>query len=536
MHWIATPHIPPDHRGPADHDYQPFGDPAAGRPLVDSLRAMVVQWPQAIAVEEAGGVMTLEDLWRRAAGLAGQITHAVPEDSHVGILLPAGAAYMVAVFACLMAGRVMVPLDAASPDARNTDIVERARIKLVLAEPHHHRSAYAGASVLAVDSRIALGSQPEFQTLPVDLDAPAVIVCTSGSSGRPKLIVHSQRAMMNWVRIHHDSVHLTHHDRMLSLSSPASLAGFAGFLSAPLAAAATQVVDIKSAGLGGLLETLASRPVTQLRAAPSMLRGLARLPEARISFAGLRVVHAYGEPLLKADVVALRQSLPEGCFIRSTYGATESSGLQWFADDDDAYDPVRIAAGILQPDTMAAIVGDDGVSCSDGEPGELWIRSRYNALGEWNGDQLVPGRLLPDQDDAGSRIYKTGDVARYHGDGVFTVLGRKDRMIKVNGQRLEPGEIEVALRALPEVREAEVVVDPRSEGPRLLAFVVADPRCDGAKLPALLRAELRRVLPSFMIPSRILVVDAMPRLPNGKVDGLSLLARPNTPDVSVSIA
>lgn len=536
MRWIATPQIPPDHRGPIGHDYRPFGDPVEGRPLAERLRAVAVQWPQAVAVEEAGGVMTLDELWQRAAWLAGQITHAVPEDSHVGILLPASAAYMVAVFACLMAGRVMVPLDAASPDVRNMDIVQRTRVKLVLVESHHHRSAYAGASVLAVDSRIALGSQPEFQTIPVGLDAPAVIVCTSGSSGRPKLIVHSQRAMMSWVRIHHDSVHLTHHDRVLSLSSPASLAGFAGFLSAPLAGAATQVVDIKSAGLSGLLETLVSRPVTHLRAAPSMLRGLARLPEARNSFAGLRVVHAYGEPLLKADVLALRQSLPEGCFIRSTYGATESSGLQWFAGDGDPYDPVRVAAGILQPDTMAAIVDDNGNSCSDGEPGELWIRSRYNALGEWSDDQLVPGRLLPDQEDAGSRIYKTGDVACYHGDGVFTVLGRKDRMIKVNGQRLEPGEIEVALRALPEVREAEVVVDPRSEGPRLLAFVVADPRCDGAKLPALLRAELRRVLPSFMIPSRILVVEIIPRLPNGKVDGLSLLARINTPDVSVSIA
>ncbi|CAN5181312.1 hypothetical protein BH10PSE17_BH10PSE17_06240 [soil metagenome] len=535
LRWIATPHIPPDFLGPGARPYRVFGDPASGVPIIDSLRGVVEEWPNGVAVEDAVGILSFSDLWRAALQLAALIERAQPAPGNVGIMLPASAGYMVAVFACLAANRVMVALDEASPDARNIDIIERTSVTLVLATPDNRRAGYAGAPVLAVDLTLPVDATPvTWTSRPVDLDAPAVIVCTSGSSGRPKPIVHSQRAMLSWARIHHNSIHMTHRDRVLSLSSAAALAGFSSFFTTPLAGAATQIVDVKSVGLGGLLETLATKPVTTLRAAPSMLRGLARLPEARRSFAGLRVIQAFGEPLLKADVIALRQSLAGECFIRSTYGTTESSGLQWFASEGDSHDTVRVAAGVLQPDTEAAIVDEDGNSCCDGQAGELWIRSRYNALGEWVNGRVVPGRMLPDDAAAHSRIYKTGDMAVYHGDGVFTVIGRKDRMVKVNGQRLEPGEIEVALRAVPAVREAEVVIDPRSAVPRLLAFVVACEERGGAELVAALRAELRNVLPGFMMPSKIVVVPAMPRLPNGKIDGLSLLARIGVSDTAAT--
>jgi acyl-coenzyme A synthetase/AMP-(fatty) acid ligase len=298
-------------------------------------------------------------------------------------------------------------------------------------------------------------------------------------------------------------------------------------LSFCLAGASIQMLDVRVSGLSGLLSTLVTQGVTILRAAPSAVRALAQLPEARTSFAGLRIVQTYGEPLMKADVEALQSVLPATCHIRSTYGSTESSGLSWFAGEADDHDPVRVASGALMPDTTAAIVDEEGRPCARGEAGELWIRSAYNALGEWVGGRLIAGRLQPHPSNDGTRVFKTGDIARCSSDGVFVVLGRADRMVKINGQRIEPAEIETVLRRLPSVGQAEVVVNGSEQPIRIVAFVVPSATAQADLVP-LLRAELRASLPAFMMPSRIFVVPSIPLLPGGKVDGLALQALART--------
>jgi acyl-coenzyme A synthetase/AMP-(fatty) acid ligase len=331
--------------------------------------------------------------------------------------------------------------------------------------------------------------------------------------------------MLHWVRTLIRAMHVAPTDRVLSASSPSSLGGFTSLLTFPLAGAASEMFEIKEAGLGGLVEALAQRPVTILRAAPSLLRALAQHPEmATPAMAGLRIVQTYGEPLLKQDVAAIRQLLPPGCRIRTTYGSTEASGLSWFAGDPDEHDPIRVATGALMPDTEARIVDEGGRDCLSGEEGELIIASRYNALGEWREGRLVPGALEPHPDDPGARVFRTGDLARCSADGVFVVVGRKDRMAKINGQRVEPAEVETALRALPGVDRAEVVVDQSTGRTRLVAFVVSVSDA-GEEFAETLRRALAARLPAFMVPSRILLVEAIPLLAGGKVDGAALLDR-----------
>ena len=261
-----------------------------------------------------------------------------------------------------------------------------------------------------------------------------------------------------------------------------------------------------------------------------MLRNLATLPDSRAAFARLRMVQTYGEPLMKDDVAALAQMLPAGCFVRSTYGSTEASGLAWFAGAPEDYDPIRVASGNLLPDTAASVVDDEGLSCSPGESGELLIRSRYNALGEWIDGAPAHGRLALHPSGDGTRVFRTGDIARYHPDGVFVVLGRKDRMLNINGQRLEPAEIEAVLRRIHGVERGEVVVQSSGAGvksPRLIAFIVAAAGVDAfarAGLVSRTRTALRAALPEFMVPYRILEVPAIPLLPGGKIDSLTMLA------------
>jgi acyl-coenzyme A synthetase/AMP-(fatty) acid ligase len=158
------------------------------------------------------------------------------------------------------------------------------------------------------------------------------------------------------------------------------------------------------------------------------------------------------------------------------------------------------------PDTMAAIVDEEGASCPVGE-------------GTWIDGRVDTAMFVPHDGGDGSRIFATGDLARCHADGVFVVLGRRDRMAKVNGQRLDPSEIERVLRSQPGVDDAEVIVDGRRG--RVLAFVSLAAQAPAESARGL-RLALRGALPAFMVPSRIVEVGTMPRLPGGKVDALAL--------------
>ncbi len=507
--WIATPELGPDYRGPVTRAFAPMPGPEALGPVIPQLAAID---PLAVAIAEASGTTDFAELTAAAARIAAALP---PGTGPVGILLPTGVTYVAAVFGCLAAHRLAVLLDASYPDARNAQIAAAAGLDAVIAEVPVDWSGVAtvvppgpGAPELPLDGP------------PLGLDAPAFILTTSGSSGAPKLIVHSQATMLHWARTTHNALHVTADDRACSLSSLSSLGGFTALLSYPLAGASLQLLDLGTAGLGGLLDVLRGGEVSILRAAPSLLRGLAKLPDAADALRHLRIVQSYGEPLLVADVAALAAVLPGDCLIRTTYGSTEASGLSWFARAHDADDPLRVPAGVLMPDTEARIVADDGSDCARGEAGELVIRSRYNGLGEWQDGGLVPGRLLSDPELPGSRVYVTGDVARCDARGVFTVLGRRDRMLNLNGVRIEPAEIEQALGRLPGVLRAEVVVVRRGTAEQLVG-VVAGP--DEAALPGL-KAQLRDTLPAAMVPSRLVAVPTMPLLPGGKVDAQALLA------------
>jgi acyl-coenzyme A synthetase/AMP-(fatty) acid ligase len=522
--WIATPHIPPDYRGPAGRPHTPFAEASLGQPVLDLLHATVMRYPARVATDGSGGTVTFATLWRAICRLADRLEGA--PTGPVGILLPSNALYVAAVFACLAARRTLLLLDASYPVERNAEIGAAVGIGLVLAGPE--AAVWPGISTL--DTTDAFDDAYPIAPLPgvrLDPDAPAFILATSGSTGRPKAIAHSQRTMLNWVRSITNALHVGPDDRVLSISSPSSLGGFTSLLTFPLAGAAMQMIGSMAGGFTDLIETLATRPVTILRAAPSLMRSLVRLPGAAAVLAGLRIVQTYGEPLLKSDVALMRSCLSASCLIRSTYGATEASGMSWFAGEPDNHDPMRVATGTLMPDTEAMILDDDGLPCAADEAGELLIRSRYNALGEWQEGRLVPGRLLPDPSDPAVRVYRTGDIARRSAEGVFVVLGRKDRMIKINGQRVEPAEIEGVLRRSPEVAQAAVIARQNGASTRLLAFIV--PTADaGPNLAPRLRTELRLTLPIFMRPSRIILLDRLRLLPGGKVDEAAMLALAET--------
>jgi len=493
--------------------------------MIAMLEAVAIANPDAVAVESPGECLTYRALWQAVCRLRSKIESVEATSRPVAVLLPAGGAYVVAVFAVLAARRICLLLDHGYPGDRNAAIAAAAGVDLVLTrEGAGGEFAWPGVVRMATEDAfdIAIPAIPPTHA-PLALDEPAYILCTSGSTGLPKSIVHSQRTLLHWVRTVVDATHLTPEDRALTIASPSTLAGLVPLLACPLTGASTQMLDIRSVGFGDFLDVLATRPVSILRVAPSFVRALARVPGAASAATNLRLVQLSGEPVLKTDITEIRKFLPPHCLIRSTYGSTEASGLSWFAGEPDDFDPLRSSTGVLMPDTSAMIVDDDGRACAVGEAGELIIRSRYNSLGEWKDGNIESTMFDPDLSDGSARAYRTGDIARFHPEGVFVVLGRKGRMLKINGQRVEPAEVDAVLRRSHEIAEVEVLGHGRTDAIRMIAFVV--PRAGAApNLANRLIADLRTVLPRFMVPSRILVLPAMPRLPGGKVDGQQLLS------------
>jgi acyl carrier protein len=171
------------------------------------------------------------------------------------------------------------------------------------------------------------------------------------------------------------------------------------------------------------------------------------------------------------------------------------------------------------PDARLTIVGDDGCPVAAGDVGEMVVESRYLALGYWRNPDMTASRFMTDPADSGKKALKTGDLGRLRPDGLIEFVGRNDEQIKLRGHRIETGEIEMALREIAGVQDASIVVrrneagDPRS----LVAYIELRPGIQGLSSREA-RSKLRAHLPQYMVPAAVTVLDALPRLPNLKID------------------
>ena len=277
-------------------------------------------------------------------------------------------------------------------------------------------------------------------------------------------------------------------------------------------------------GAGATLRLIERERVTCPVFQPPMLRVLLSLERAPAAFAAMRSVRIGAAGLPRADLVALRRSLPPDCAVWHTYASTEALFVaNWQIPPDDSGPEATVAVGMLEPDHDYALLDENDRPVAPGEPGELVLRSRYLALGEWRRGCVVPGRMLPVPNRPGRRCFRTGDLLQVQPDGMLRLLGRVDRQVKINGVRIEPAEIEAVLRTEPGVTDAAVVAVPEpGSGSVTLHGFVASLEPDHAALVAALRCRLAASLPMTLRPAKLTVLPQLPSLPTGKTDGNAL--------------
>ena len=505
-----------------DAPFEPFPDAALERPIFDRFASIAARFGAWLAIADGNESLSYGQVLDAALRIASHLRGA--PDGPVGLLLPNRAWFPVAALGCLAAGRAFVPLDLHYPDARNAGIVARAGLRIVLLDdPAAAARLGLGPAVTCLGLADALRAPPHPATPAADPDAPAVILYTSGSTGLPKGIVNSARAILKRVQQGCNGMHAAPADRMLLLSSPCTIIGTREWLVPLLTGASLHPRDPQTSSLHALRAAMQAAGVTIMFAVPSFLRTLLAAADDRRPFAALRIVSIGGERVLWDDVALLRAHMPPGCVVRTGYQSTETPCCAWHPPASLAQQGAAVPVGyILEPEVDYAVIDEAGAAVPPGQPGALVLRSRYVALGEWHAGRLVPGAIRPDPDDPARRIVHTGDLVRFAPDGLMSVLGRVDQQVKIRGQRVELGELESLLRQHPGVMAAAVVPRPGAGGVTISAFVV--PAGPAPGLPAALRAAIRAQLPAALLPAALHVVDALPKLPSGKLDLQALAA------------
>jgi len=487
--------------------------PSAG--CVHSIvEAQARRTPARVALVSGEERLTYAELDDRADRLARHLAAlGVGPEVRVGVCLDRTAALVVGVLAVLKAGAAYVPLDPSHPAERLAYVLEDSGAALVLTQPHLSGVLPAGVPRVEVDAEGGVDAEPPVLAPRVDADPGnlAYVLYTSGSTGRPKGALVEHRSLAAFLQAMQRRPGLGEDDVLLAVTTLGfDIAGLELFLPLTVGARVVLADRATAADPARLARALERSGATVLQATPATWRML--LDAGWEGSAGLTALSG-GEALGAELSERLRG---RGGALWNLYGPTETTVWSTVQRVEAPGSP---PIGRPVDGTRAYVLDRQGEPVPEGVPGELYLGGAGVTRGYHGRPELTAERFVPDPyGPAGSRLYRTGDRARWRADGTLEYLGRLDQQVKVRGFRIEPGEVEAAILAHPEVREAAVVVVDAGTGEARLAAYVAPREAAGPGV----REFLRESLPEYMVPSVVVGLDAFPLTPSGKLDRRAL--------------
>jgi mycobactin peptide synthetase MbtF len=474
-----------------------------------AVSAVAAERPDATALSWSGGELTYRALDDAADRFAAELVRrGVGAETPVPILLRRGPDYVVAMLAVLKAGGMIVPLDPSMPAERVDEIVGQT-----------------GAALVVDDAVVAAAtSTPPASYRPADVGPGqgAYVVFTSGTTGKPKGVIGTHRALLSYGADHVRNVVAPAARR---LGRPLRIAHAWSFtfdaawqpLAALLDGHAVHIVgDDVQRDAESLVEEIDRHRIDMIDTTPSMFTQLRAA--GLLSTVPLAVLALGGEAIDTGTWRAIQDECARtGMSAHNCYGPTETTVEAVVAAIADHPAPC-----IGQPtDSTTAYVLDAWLRpVPDGVAGELYLTGGQLTRGYLGRAAETAGRFVADPFRPGARMYRTGDVVRRTNSGPAAIqfLGRSDDQVKIRGFRVEPGEVAAALHRHPDVRGAHVAVRRHRSGPRLVAYVAT--KADAADLRRMLTA----TLPRYLVPHHVYVVDEIPLTRHGKVDDAALAA------------
>ena len=483
--------------------------------------------PSAVALVAGDQVFSYSELNRRTNQLAHYLqTLNVRPNVLVGLCVERSLDMVVGLLGILKAGGAYVPLDPSYPPERLRFMLEDAQVPVLVTQQHLAPSLAAHeAYMVCMDGDAGVLAQ-QSATEPISavtIDDLAYVIYTSGSTGQPKGVQITHNSLLNLVFWHQRAFAVTAVDRATQVTSPAFDATGWELWPYLTAGASVYLPDEATRVVPELLrDWLVSNRITITFLPTALAESVMTLEwpattALRFLLTGADTLHHYPSPNLPFALI-------------NNYGPTETTVVATFGrvpSITHADMPPSIGRPIAN--TQIYILDEHLQQVPTGVPGELYIGGAGVARGYLNRPELTAERFIPNpfSNEIDTRLYKTGDLARYLPDGQIAFLGRADHQIKIRGYRIEPSEIVSVLNTHPAVQTSLVVAREDISGDkRLVAYIVLVP--DAHVTASSLRNTLVTYLPDYMIPTAFVVLEVLPLTPNGKVDRDALPAPDTT--------
>ena len=501
----------------------------------DFFLEQVEQNGEKVAVVCGKEQLTYQQLYERSRDLAMYLQSVgVKPDSVVGLYMERSVEMMVGILGTVQAGGAYLPLDPGHPDERVAYMLEDSEAGIVLTQNKYKNKVRSlmveEARIISLDgewgevSKRAAGMRREGKQLrrEVEPEHAVYVIYTSGSTGKPKGVVVEHRALVNRIHWMQKRYGLEAGEVVLQ-KTPYSFDVSVWEFFWPMMAGATVVLAEPEGhkDVGYLEEVIEQEQVTTLHFVPSMLHTF--LENARGESRSVKRIFSSGEALDRRSVEVYRKRFPEAA-LHNLYGPTEA------AIDVTAYECRQeqesfVPIGTPIANTQIYILDEQQQVQPIGVPGELYIAGEGLARGYLNRKELTAERFVINPFAPGTRMYRTGDRARWLEDGNIEYLGRMDAQVKIRGFRIELGEIEAWLNQHPEIEDSVVVVRGEESNKQLIAFYRAR-HTQADHIVELgneeLRGHLLRTLPDYMVPAGFVSLAAIPLNANGKVDRRAL--------------
>jgi amino acid adenylation domain-containing protein len=501
---------------------RPFKVPVT-RQFVEIAR----QFPDHAALIQDQEQMSYRSLEQWSGSMAAALQEEGVQAGDVVALSGSRSFFMIAAMIGIMRARATLLLvDPALPEARISLMLKEANAAWFL-DGGKDAFASMGESVRWIDlSSLKPDTDPQSEDL-VDPDpaSPAYVFFTSGTTGIPKGILGNHKGLSHFIDWERGILEVNEIDRV------AQLTGYSFdvilrdvFLPLTSGAALCLPPEAVSAQGGDAVQWIQKAGVSIVHTVPSVVETWLNEDEARFELPSLRYALIAGEPLKGGLVKRWRRRFGAGTRLINLYGATETTlAKTWYAIPVEPHPGVQ-PIGRPMPETQVLILGTGDRPCGVREPGQIAIRTPFMSSGYINGSEADRARFIPNpfRDDPTDLVYLSGDIGYIDQAGLLRILGRMDDQIKLNGVRIEPAEVVAQLEQHPAVGQAVVTVQESQDGERsLVAYVVSAGTGATLSVPEL-REYLRGLIPGYLVPGAIVLLEKLPLTANGKVDRKAL--------------
>ena len=474
------------------------------------------------------------DTWRATYdelnATANRVAHALirrggaPGD-RIAVLMRHDTPQIAAVLGIVKASRIVVTLNPAEAPARLVQVIEDAAPALILTDDPRAAAAIAAEKSAVVCYEDAIVDGPAHNPeITIDPDATAHLVFTSGSTGRPKGVQQTHGQILHQTRGYTQATLLTCNDRLTLLGALSGGHGVGTMWTALLNGAALFPFAVADNSTAALVDWIIRHDITAYFSSVSLFRHLMKSLDDDVRFRRMRVVRLSSEAATAEDFRSFQRRFFEQCSFVHTLASSEIGLIAYLRlSHRDSVAEGRIPVGHPVDGVEISLIDDRGRPVARGHVGEIVACSHHVSSGYWHNDALTSKRFGQASNGEGMRVVHTGDLARFDANGMLEFIGRKDSRIKIRGYSVEPAEVESAILKAPGVDQSCVTAFTGPSGqPQLVAYVVL--RGGYPHDVQSLRQVLRTGLPSYLLPSAFVFVDAFPLNSHGKVDRARLLA------------